>query len=776
VSFTGDGDELAGYAYDLGFDPAVIQPDSDGFIVDTNAPVDQSSAGDDGVFVAGSEGENIGDSFSWTLAFDIVGDPGDQTIINFGGTTQATDENSSVFDLTLESGLVTVEDTEQPAVFDVAITDVPAEVTEGDDITVGYQVENTGDLQGTQDIGFTVDGDQQGTQQVTLTGGETFSNSFTYTTETGDETGDAPTVTVEVASADDSASETVTVQQPGGSAVFDIAITDVPAEVTEGDDITVGYQVENTGEAEGSKGISFTVDGDQQGTQQVTLTDGETFSDSFTYTTVSGDTPTVTVEVTSVDDSASETVTVRETQPRELSEEEIDERFDTPEDQRPARAEENTLVGTADGEGSETTFSENIIVESVRINANVDQTVAVAEYDDEVTGIPSPGSVVATADIVVSDSTADTTGTIVERIPVDRLEEVGAEPEDLQVFRVIDGNAEPVGTEVIERTDQVVRLEIETPGFSFFVTSAVSEPEAAFDVTPEQPVAGDELTLSGESSTDEYGEIESYEWQVTGDTIGQRTLTGVEVATVLEQPGEYDVELVIENDAGQTSNETATVTVEQSEPELTGLSVGLGSETLTEGSTTGVTVTAEFDDGSTQDVTADAAIESTNTTVATVSGSTITGDTAGTAEITAEFEGQTASQQLTIEQTEPTLTGVSLELTATTIEVGETTDVTVTAEFDDGTTEDVTGQASIESGDASIASVDETTVTGEDAGDVEITVTFNGETATESLSVEAGGDDGSDNNNSTDGSGPGFGIMAAVLAIIILGYAVRRRN
>ena len=88
--------------------------------------------------------------------------------------------------------------------------DAPFSVTEGEPIEVDYTVRNTGDLADTQDIEFSVDGSSEGTESdVTLGGGDTESNSFTYVTGSGD----VPEVTVEVSTDDDSASPDVMLEE-----------------------------------------------------------------------------------------------------------------------------------------------------------------------------------------------------------------------------------------------------------------------------------------------------------------------------------------------------------------------------------------------------------------------------------------------------------------------------------------------------------------------------------------------------------------------------------
>jgi hypothetical protein len=195
----------------------------------------------------------------------------------------------------------------EPAFFEVTITDIDDPVTEGETVTVTYEVTNTGDLTATQDIEFTVNGTAEGTNaDVTLDSGETVSDQFSYDTVAGD----APGIEVAVASANDTATESVTVNAP---TVFEVTVTDITDAVTEGETVTVEYSVENTGGVEGTQDITFAVNGTTEDTETgVTLGGGEMFSGQFSYDTGTGDSPAVSVTVESEDDAATETVTVLE--------------------------------------------------------------------------------------------------------------------------------------------------------------------------------------------------------------------------------------------------------------------------------------------------------------------------------------------------------------------------------------------------------------------------------------------------------------------------------
>lgn len=136
-------------------------------------------------------GESDTVDLEWETANDDVGDH---------DCTVDTDDDSDAVSVTVDDA---------PAAFDVEIASAPEHIASGQQITVSVTVENTGTLEGTQDIEFVVDGDLQETvSDVTLAGMASDSFEFTYETT---ETDDAPDINVEVSSEDATASQTVPV-------------------------------------------------------------------------------------------------------------------------------------------------------------------------------------------------------------------------------------------------------------------------------------------------------------------------------------------------------------------------------------------------------------------------------------------------------------------------------------------------------------------------------------------------------------------------------------
>lgn len=95
-------------------------------------------------------------------------------------------------------------------------------------------------------------------------------------------------------------------------AFFEVTITDVDDSVVEGEDVTVNYNVTNTGDANDTQSIVFYVDGvEKDNKTDVLLEPGEYVNDTFTYTTKENDAPEIEVNVSTDDDTKSVIVTVQ---------------------------------------------------------------------------------------------------------------------------------------------------------------------------------------------------------------------------------------------------------------------------------------------------------------------------------------------------------------------------------------------------------------------------------------------------------------------------------
>lgn len=233
-----------------------------------------------------------------------------------------------------------------------------------------------------------------------------------------------------------------------------------------------------------------------------------------------------------------------------------DEPADTSNGSEVVRSE--TVSVSVDNETGESVARTNgTSVEEIRfgdeaVSGNV--TVSDLSNDPEETG-PSPGTSVAAVEISVPDEATDTPATVRVNVDRERVDAANADAEDLRVHRYTDGEWQPLESEVVEETDDGVVLEADTPGFSYFSVSAVSEPSAAIDAPAEVTLAED-VSLDGSGSSTEHGEIVAWEWTVDGETLSGETVT-----TAFDDAGEYTVELTVENDAGETDTASTTLSV-----------------------------------------------------------------------------------------------------------------------------------------------------------------------------------------------------------------------
>jgi len=221
------------------------------------------------------------------------------------GDGDAGDYTAEVIPTEGEPGSTTVR-VNAPASFDVTIDNIDEPVTEGEDVTVAYTIENTGDVGGTQDILFFVDGTEEGRESdVELGGGGSFSGSFTYTTQSGD----APSILVEVVSEDSGSERQVTVNEPD-PASFDVAITGTNDPVVAGETLDVTATVENTGDRTDSQEITLAIDGTTEDSTTVELAGGESETVTLSWDTQPGDAGDYTATVASDDDTDSTDVRV----------------------------------------------------------------------------------------------------------------------------------------------------------------------------------------------------------------------------------------------------------------------------------------------------------------------------------------------------------------------------------------------------------------------------------------------------------------------------------
>ena len=152
---------------------------------------------------------------------------------------------------------------------------------------------------------------------------------------------------------------------------------------------------------------------------------------------------------------------------------------------------------------------------------------------------------------------------------------------------------------------------------------------------------------------------------------------------------------------------TGRLTVSVTSAALLGLDLTPAGPTLSVAARQQFTATARLSDGTTQVVTNEAAWSSAETTVASVDGAgMVTTHAAGTSVLTATLNGLTGTTTLTVSAA--TLTSLELSPAAPSLARGSTTQLTATGRYSDGSSRDVTGQATWLSATPAVASVSST--------------------------------------------------------------------
>ena len=537
---------------------------------------------------------------------------GENETVTFAYETDGDDVPSLAVSVTSEddSAESTVEVLE-PAAFEVAIEEVDEEVVAGENVTMEAAVTNAGDEGATGEIGFAVDDDQQEGVELTLAGGESETVTFSYETIEDD----IPSIAVSVTSEDDSAESTVEVLEP---AAFEVGIEEVDEEVVAGENVTVEAAVTNTGEDGQTQDIAFAVDGDQQESVELTLGAGENETVTFAYETDGDDVPSLAVQVTSADDSASATVEVLEPAAFDVSIEDVADEViagenvtveaivsntgdeeETQEigfavDDEQADSAELTLAG---GENGTVTFASETAEEdipSIAVSVTSEDDLAESTVDVlepaafGVTLEEIPDEVVAgeelTVEVVVSN-TGEEDATREVRFAVDN------DQADSEELTLAGGESETVtfASETAEDDRPTVALNVSTADDSVTGTVEVLEP-AAFGVTletvDETVEAGEEI--EAEATVTNEGEemaTQSVALMVNGDQQDGEELTlaggesetvSVEYVTTSDDPPSVEV-------AVTSADDSAIATVEVLEPAAFDVSIEAVAETVDAG-------------------------------------------------------------------------------------------------------------------------------------------------------------------------------------------------
>lgn len=180
---------------------------------------------------------------------------------------------------------------------------------------------------------------------------------------------------------------------------------------------------------------------------------------------------------------------------------------------------------------------------------------------------------------------------------------------------------------------------------------------------------------------------------------------------------------------------TGQITVTVTPAELTGITITPGNPSLAKGTNQQLTATGVFTDMSTQDLTNSATWSVVDTGIANVTPSgLLTGAAEGSTQVGAQFQGVQGQTSLTV--TPAVVTSVVVTPGAPSLPAGTSVQLTATANFSDGSQQDVTSTATWLSSQAGVATVTPVgLVAGATPGQSTVTATFSGQQGQSTVDV-----------------------------------------
>ena len=284
-------------------------------ITDTNSPVEEGET-----LEVTAEIENKGDvSDTQTIDIDILGLAiGDySTTVTLDGSGTQT-ETFSIPTISGDSGDYTAEvesedDSDSspvrinsPVSFAMEIADTNSPVEVGDELEATIQVENEGDVSGTQVVELFVPGLGTDSRSVSVDGGDKQTEIFSISTGSGD----ADNYTAAVRGEDGQNRDTIPIRvdEPG---VFGVEITDTNSPVEAGETLEVTAEIENEGDVSDTQTVDLDVSGLGTDSESVQLDGSSDTTETFEVSTGSNEAGDYTAEVESEDDSTTAPVTVQ---------------------------------------------------------------------------------------------------------------------------------------------------------------------------------------------------------------------------------------------------------------------------------------------------------------------------------------------------------------------------------------------------------------------------------------------------------------------------------
>lgn len=269
------------------------------------------------------------------------------------------------------------------------------------------------------------------------------------------------------------------------------------------------------------------------------------------------------------------------------------------------------------------------------------------------------------------------------------------------------------------------------------VSSPANKTLASIEVTPNNNVLAvgmqKQFTATGTYSNGEKADLTaSAAWSSSDSTLvsvsnDPATRGLVKILAPANKPVEITATL-------GTVSGTSRLTV--SSRELVTVGISPSSGTVAAGTNSGFTAIATYSDATTEDVTQAAQWTSSLPAVATVTGGRVSAVTAGSATITALFNGKSATATITV--TNATLTSLAIAPQNYGISVGTSAQLAVSGTFSDGSIQDLTSGVTWSSSSPGVATVSTSgRVSGVTTGNATITAVHGTVTTTATINVTA---------------------------------------
>jgi PGF-pre-PGF domain-containing protein len=346
-----------------------------------------------------------------------------------------------------------------------------------------------------------------------------------------------------------------------------LSVINAPESVEAGENVTVDVEAENTGGVAVSQDIELVdFDGNTVDTAALDIGINETTTTSLTWATADDDGGNGSVTIRTGSSTATYSLTIERGAPPVVaqpspggatSESDTDNETDLPDG---VTGVDEQDIQNDEGFGiSQVRFTDVTDVESITWStAELNGTVTATAYTEPPADVGAvPGAMISLSEIS-SPTINDTDPSRIQfTLSTGQLNEVNASADELRIYHFVDGEWTPLETDISESDDgNEVLVQADPGSLSYFAVSAVSEPTAEFTVTPSDLDTETPAEINASSSTTAYGEIVTYDWLIDGTTASGET-----VEMNFTDSGTVQIELTVENDAGETDTTTQSVSV-----------------------------------------------------------------------------------------------------------------------------------------------------------------------------------------------------------------------